>query len=163
MGQVFPGAELLKSFLASAALLLALAPRHASADELARTTVQLGGERYRVEVAADDRSRMRGLMFRDSLGADEGMLFVFAHEQPLAFWMKNTRIALDILYFDQQLRLVSVAEAQPCRSAYCPPYPSERPARFVLELNAGEARRLGLVAGARLTIEDDGGATATLD
>jgi uncharacterized protein len=121
------------------------------ASPLPETWVEVGGKRFVVEVAADDRSRTRGLMFRDALPADRGMLFVFEREQPLAFWMKNTRIALDILYFDSQQRLVSVAaDTPPCTTPYCPAYPSARPARYVLELNSGQAAALGLEPGARI-------------
>lgn len=114
--------------------------------------VELAGHRFQVEVAADDASRTRGLMFRDSMAADHGMLFVFEHEQPLAFWMKNTRIPLDILYFDAERRLVSAAENTPPCSAgdRCPSYPSKGPARFTLELNAGTAHQLDIQPGTEL-------------
>lgn len=116
--------------------------------------VELKGQRYQVELAMDDASRMRGLMFRDSLPQDHGMLFVFEQQEPQAFWMRNTRIPLDILYFDDALRLVSATHgAPPCTTATCPSYPSVRPARFVLELNAGHARRLGVVTGDELRLE----------
>jgi len=109
--------------------------------------VELKGERFKVEVADDEPSRTRGLMFRDSLADDAGMLFVFESEQPLAFWMKNTRIPLDILYFDDARRLVSVSSAPPCTTPQCPNYPSDGPARYTLELKAGTARRLGASRG----------------
>lgn len=115
--------------------------------------VELAGTRYEVEIAADDSSRARGLMFRDALPAGRGMLFIHEREEPLAYWMKNTRIALDILYFDSQRRLVSQQrDVPPCTLGdRCPPYPSHAPARYVLELNAGEAARLNLADGATLT------------
>lgn len=110
--------------------------------------VELKGQRYTVELALDDAARTNGLMFRDHLPDTQGMFFVFEQQQPLAFWMRNTRIPLDILYFDQSLRLVSVASGvPPCTTQQCPSYPSKAPARFVLELNAGHARRLGVEAG----------------
>jgi uncharacterized protein len=128
-----------------------------AARPLPESMVELADQRFSVEVAADDASRTRGLMFRDEMPADRGMLFVFEHEQPLAFWMKNTRIPLDILYFDNELRLVSVAaDTPPCVTPYCPAYPSARPARYVLELNAGLAARLGVKAGDRLRIISEG-------
>ncbi|MCD9048036.1 MULTISPECIES: DUF192 domain-containing protein [unclassified Luteimonas] len=116
--------------------------------------VELGGERYIVEVADDDASRARGLMFRDSMPRDHGMLFIHEEERPQAYWMKNTRIPLDILYFDSGLRLVSQQrDVPPCTAGdRCPPYPSAAPARFVLELNAGEAARLQLQDGAQLQV-----------
>lgn len=114
--------------------------------------VELGGERYTVEVAATDQERARGLMFRDTLADGAGMLFIHDREQPQAYWMKNTYIALDILYFDRERRLVSQQrDVPPCVSGIgCPAYPSSGPALYVLELNAGEAERLGLADGALL-------------
>ncbi len=117
--------------------------------------VELRGERYEVELALDDASRMRGLMFRDQMAETHGMLFAFDRQEPQAFWMRNTRIPLDIIYFDEALRLVSVAVgAPPCTTKACPSYPSKGPARFVLELNAGHAQRLGLQRGDVLTLSD---------
>ncbi len=118
--------------------------------------VELRGHRYSVEIADTDQERQQGLMFRDALAPDSGMLFVHDAEQPLAYWMKNTRIALDILYFDQQRRLVSVATAPPCSLGdSCPPFASEGPARYVLELNAGEAGKLHVGKGDRLELSKD--------
>jgi len=114
--------------------------------------VELGGQRYSVEVADDDAERARGLMFRDEMPSDRGMLFVHEREEPQSYWMKNTRIPLDILYFDNAATLVSQQrDVPPCSLGdRCPPYPSAAPARFVLELNAGEAARLGLKDGTTL-------------
>ena len=114
--------------------------------------VEIGGQRYVVEIADDDAERERGLMFRDEMAADRGMLFVHDREQPQSYWMKNTRIPLDILYFDNSATLVSQQRnVPPCSLGdRCPPYPSAAPARFVLELNAGQAARLGLNDGAVL-------------
>ena len=114
--------------------------------------VEIGGERYSIEVADDDAERERGLMFRDAMDADHGMLFIHEREEPQAYWMKNTRIPLDILYFDDTRRLVSQQrDVPPCSLGdQCPPYPSAAPARYVLELNAGQAARLKLETGAEL-------------
>ena len=113
--------------------------------------VEVGGQRFTVEVADDFDERARGLMFRDSLAPDRGMLFIFEREQPLAFWMRNTYIPLDILYFDNQRRLVSMSQrTPPCRSGQCPSYPSKGPARYVLEINSGMAAELGVQAGDEL-------------
>jgi uncharacterized membrane protein (UPF0127 family) len=111
-------------------------------------TVELNGQRFAVEIAADDATRTRGLMFRESMPSSNGMLFIFEEIKPLSFWMKNTKIPLDIFYFDNDLKLVNVVEnARPCRTSRCPSYPSTGPARFVLELNAGSARALGTKPG----------------
>ncbi|MDR6993126.1 uncharacterized membrane protein (UPF0127 family) [Luteimonas sp. 3794] len=116
--------------------------------------VELAGNRYTVEIAATDEARARGLMFRDVLKDGHGMLFIHDSEAPQAYWMKNTRIALDILYFDDARRLVSQQrDVPPCSGGNrCPSYPSEGPARYVLELNAGEAQRIGLKDGETLTL-----------
>lgn len=115
--------------------------------------VELAGQRYAIEIADDDAERARGLMYRDSMADDHGMLFIHEAEEPQAYWMKNTRIPLDILYFDNGRRLVSQQRGVPPCSLgdACPSYPSNVPARYVLELNAGEAARLQLQDGAQLT------------
>ena len=114
--------------------------------------VELAGHRYGVEVADDETERERGLMFRDELAADRGMLFIHDRQEPQSYWMKNTRIPLDILYFDNARKLVSQQrDVPPCTLGdACPPYPSNAPARYVLELNAGEAARLSLRDGVEL-------------
>ncbi len=116
--------------------------------------VELNGARYGVEIADDDKERARGLMFRDEMAAGAGMLFVHDREAPQAYWMKNTKIPLDILYFDTARKLVSQQrDVPPCSLGDgCPPYPSTGPARYVLELNAGEAARLNLRNGAELRL-----------
>ena len=116
--------------------------------------VELAGHRYAIEIADDDAERARGLMFRDAMAADRGMLFIHDRQEPQAYWMKNTRIALDILYFDNTRKLVSQQrDVPPCSLGdACPSYPSNAPARYVLELNAGEAARLKLEDGALMTL-----------
>jgi uncharacterized protein len=119
--------------------------------------VELEGQRFRVEIADNDSERSRGLMFRDSMDTDRGMLFIHDEQMPLAYWMKNTKIPLDILYFNNERKLVSQQRGiPPCSLGdRCPPYPSEAPARYVLELNAGQAEKLGLENGALLTFGPD--------
>lgn len=91
-----------------------------------------------VEIADDQAERARGLMDRDRLQDGSGMLFVFDEPQDLTFWMKNTRIPLDILYFDGNGKFVSRTTMSPCSTPECPLYPSDGPARWALEVNAGE-------------------------
>ncbi|MCD9088031.1 DUF192 domain-containing protein [Stenotrophomonas sp. SY1] len=140
--------SLLRSLLLVSLLALAGC---ASAD--GRHWVELAGSRYQVELAQNDEDRARGLMFRDQMDTEHGMLFIHDREEPQAYWMKNTKIALDILYFDSQRRLVSQQrDVPPCSAGdRCPPYPSFKPARYVLELNAGQAEKLKLQDGAELT------------
>jgi len=119
-------------------------------------SVELGGKSFAVEIADTREKQALGLMFRDEMPADEGMLFIFPKEAPRSFWMKNTRIPLDIMYFDKDLNMVSIsADTPPCKVSRCPSYPSVAPAKYVLELNAGAASELGVGPGDRLTIELD--------
>jgi uncharacterized membrane protein (UPF0127 family) len=118
--------------------------------------VELKGQKFTVDIADTPDEHALGLMFRDEMAADHGMLFIFAREAPRSFWMKNTRIALDIMYFDANLALVSMAEnTPPCRTRQCPSYPSTGPAQYVLELNGGTAAELGVSVGDELVLHLD--------
>jgi uncharacterized membrane protein (UPF0127 family) len=119
----------------------------------AEATVTLKAHTFTVEQANDAAAQERGLMFRDSMPDDHGMIFNFADEQPRTFWMKNCRMPLDILYFDQNYKLVSMQQRVPaCRSDPCPTYPSTGPSKYVLELNAGMADKLGVKPGDVLSV-----------
>ena len=119
-------------------------------------SVELGGKTFSVEIADTREKQALGLMFRDSMPADAGMIFLFPNEAPRSFWMKNCRIPLDIMYFDKDMKMVSIsANTPPCRVERCPNYPSTGPAMYVLELNAGVASELGVGPGDLLTIELD--------
>ena len=117
--------------------------------------VEVGGQRYEVEIADSDASRAQGLMFRDKMADGHGMLFIHDYEEPQAYWMKNTRIPLDILYFDTGRKLVSQQrDVPPCSAGdACPIYPSNAPARYVLELNAGQAAKLKLQDGSEIRFD----------
>ncbi len=116
-------------------------------------SVTLNGSSYTVDIADTDATRIRGLMFVEHMPRNHGMLFIFPDSKPRSFWMKNTLIPLDIFYFDSALKLVSVSKnARPCKTARCGTYPSKGPAKYVLELNAGEADRLGVEVGDELTL-----------
>ena len=119
-------------------------------------SVELGGKTFAVEIADTSEKQALGLMFRDSMEADKGMLFIFPKEAPRSFWMKNTRIPLDIMYFDKELKMVSIsADTPPCKITRCPSYPSKAAAMYVLELNAGVAKKLGVGVGDKLTLKLD--------
>lgn len=110
--------------------------------------VEVGGQRYYVEIADDDSERARGLMYREELGKNEGMFFLWDRPEPRAFWMLNTRIPLDIIYIGPELEIVGWSlDTPPCRTRRCPNYPSGAPAQYVLEVNAGEMERLGVEIG----------------
>lgn len=134
-------------------LLFLLFAAHALAATAGGDYVTLRGHRIAVEIANDDASRAQGLMFRDHLAADHGMLFVFADDEPREFWMKNTHIPLDMLFFDAAGKLVALQrDAQPCRQDPCATYPSNVPARYVLELAGGSAAHMGVALGDALSI-----------
>ena len=118
--------------------------------------VVLNGESFTVELAETAEKQALGMMFREELADDHGMLFIFPVEGMRSFWMKNCRIPLDIFYFDADLKLVSVSEnARPCKTQRCPTYPSKGPAKYVLELNAGKAKELGTQTGDVLELHLD--------
>lgn len=110
---------------------------------------EVNGSRFNIEVANTPELRERGLMFRRELAADAGMLFIHDDMYPIAYWMRNTYIPLDILYFDNQKKLVSAQlNVLPCgEQAQCPNYPSAGPAQYVLEINAGLAESMQLKPG----------------
>lgn len=104
--------------------------------------------RFEVELARTRQEQARGLMFREQMAANAGMLFIFSNERDRAFWMRNTLISLDILYFDAEGRFVSVAaNARPLDETSLP---SDGPAQYVLEINGGFAAMLGIGAGSTL-------------
>jgi hypothetical protein len=134
-------------------VLLPFALALAGCPSAAEPNVALKGQRYAVEIVRDPAGRERGLMFREHMDADRGMLFVFDDDEVRSFWMHNTRIPLDILYFDAHARFVSGQfRVPPCLSAQCPSYPSTGPARYVLELNAGVGQKLDLKPGDALKL-----------
>lgn len=108
-----------------------------------------------VEIANDDELRARGLMFRDHLDPGTGMLFFFAEDGHYPFWMKNTRIPLDMIWIDSQRRVAHVkSRVPPCEVENCPSYPPNVQARYVLELAGGEAEKHGLKAGDTIRFEE---------
>jgi uncharacterized membrane protein (UPF0127 family) len=112
------------------------------------------GAQFSLEIANDESSRGRGYMYREQISENEGMLFVFEKTGTHPFWMKNCKVALDIIWLDEDFRVVEIAHDSPP----CPPdsdCPSIRPmgvARYVLEVAAGVARREGLSRGDRLSV-----------
>lgn len=115
--------------------------------------IMLGGKTLTVEIADDHEKRQRGLMFRKSLPADDGMLFIFDSEQPLSFWMMNTLIPLSIGYFTADQKLIETREMVPAVLGEAQPktYPSSRPAKYALEMPKGWFKHNGVKPGAAFT------------
>ena len=102
-----------------------------------------------IEIADTDYDVQTGLMYRDSMKDNQAMLFVFQDLRPRSFYMKNTKFALDIIYLDDNQTIVSIQKnAQPLDESSLP---SNAPAQFVLEVNAGLSDRWQLEVGDRMT------------
>jgi uncharacterized protein len=98
-----------------------------------------------VELARTDADRERGLMYRNHLEPNGGMLFIFEHDGPLTFWMKNTFIALDMIFIDRNRHIVGIVEEAVPETET--PRRVSGESRYVLEIVGGLSRRLGVVAG----------------
>jgi uncharacterized membrane protein (UPF0127 family) len=103
---------------------------------------------FQVEIVREERDRNRGLMFRQSLPDNGGMLFDYDPPQEVAFWMKNTYIPLDIIFIDATGRIIRIAENTTPLSLE--PIPSGGVARGVLEIKGGQSAKLGIKAGDRV-------------
>ena len=136
-----PAVAISLASLAPSAGLAGQQPRYASVDFPDRTHV-------RAELAATEAEREHGLMQRTFLGATDGMLFVFDAPGLHAFWMKDTLIPLDMLWLDASGKVVSIAESvPPCKTPECPTYPPKAAASYVLEVNAGFAKKHAVRVG----------------
>lgn len=136
---------------ATLAVLLALAVvGGARAGAPTPLLIEAGGRThaFQVELAATEKERRLGLMFRRKLAADAGMLFDYVRAQPVTMWMKNTYIPLDMLFIAADGRVVNIARRTVPHSLRS--IPSEGRVRAVLEVNAGTADRLGIAPGARV-------------
>ncbi len=104
-----------------------------------------------VEIADSYAERENGLMFRKNLDKDKGMFFIFEDSAIRNFWMKNTYIPLDIIFIDENFAIVNIAEnAQPCINEPCQTYSSLKPAKYVLEVNAGFSEENGIREGEKI-------------
>jgi len=115
--------------------------------------VQFDNADFSVELANTPSERQQGLMFRESMPDNRGMLFVFDDVVPRSFWMKNTLIPLDMLFIDDNWTVVHVANAVPCTVDPCPSY-SSPPAMYVLEINGGLAEKSGIKVGSKLSLSE---------
>jgi uncharacterized protein len=103
-----------------------------------------GEKSFSIEIADDVDERSTGLMFRDTMADDHGMLFVFEQTKPVGFWMKNTPLPLDLVFVGEDGRVRAVKQGEPQSEAVITP---GTPVRFVLELKAGTAAKVGIVEG----------------
>lgn len=105
-----------------------------------------------VEIADDNEEKMRGLMFRENLNEDDGMLFVFEDESYQTFWMKNTLIPLDIIFVDKNFEIVDIKSAVPCEEEPCKLHKSSKPAKYVLEVNSNFTIKNNVKAGDKIIL-----------
>jgi uncharacterized membrane protein (UPF0127 family) len=125
--------------------LVASVPASAEGLESLQIVTASGAHTFKVEIAADDETRERGLMNRRFMPADHGMLFEFPDTAPVSFWMKNTYIPLDMIFISASGTVTHiVANAEPLSERIIPSGP---PCRAVLELNGGVAASIGLAVG----------------
>ncbi|MGA2737591.1 MAG: DUF192 domain-containing protein [Bryobacteraceae bacterium] len=118
-----------------------------------RKVVLPNGQEIRAEVEMNDVDMQKGMMFRDSLARDRGMLFIHPTPGMYPYWMYQTKIPLDIIWMDTAHRIVEISpDTPPCKTkaSLCGNYGGHQTAQFVLELGGGEARRLGLGLGQTL-------------
>ncbi|HZP91239.1 MAG TPA: DUF192 domain-containing protein [Actinomycetota bacterium] len=108
--------------------------------------------RLSVEIADTPAERARGLMGRSSLGADEGMAFLFDSPTTAAFWMKDTPIPLSIAFWDRDGRIVAILDMEPCRRDPCPTYAPGIPYVGAVEVNQGFFQRHGVKVGDRVAL-----------
>ncbi|UCC38482.1 MAG: DUF192 domain-containing protein [Candidatus Aminicenantes bacterium] len=128
-----------KLFFFGAALFLALSSAQTSREKFVKIFLP-NGTSITAELAITDEERQRGLMFRDALLPDQGMLLVFEEEDIYYIWMKNMKFSIDILWLDREKRIVHVEKlVPPCKKDPCPSYHSKIPSMYVLELKAGSA------------------------
>lgn len=120
----------------------------------ARVTIR--GEKtktFQVELVEGRIRKTLGLMFRSHLERDRGMLFVYETPAYRSFWMKNTRVPLDIIFVDEHMKVLNVEAADPCEADPCPRYVSSGRAKYVLEVGQGFSREYGFGPGAEVEID----------
>ncbi|WP_119678418.1 DUF192 domain-containing protein [Indioceanicola profundi] len=141
--------KIIRPLLILIALLLPALPAGAelARDRLTVETAKGGSHDFEVEIARTHAEQARGLMYRESLAEDAGMLFLYDEPQPLSFWMKNTLIPLDIIFIGRDGRILNIVTAKPLDLT---PVSSEGRGTAVLEINGGLAAKLGIAAGDRV-------------
>jgi len=135
------------------ALLLAAAlsafAQEAAQPPLPTTTLTAGGRTIKAEVADDDAERSAGLMFRENLGPDAGMLFIMPTIGPAGFWMKNTRIPLSIAFIDPQGTILEIHDMEPqSEKVVSSVFPK---IAYALEMEKGWFARNGILPGTRVS------------
>ncbi len=112
------------------------------------TSVYFDDVKVSVEVAESQDEITKGLMYREELGENEGMLFIFQDEKERTFWMKNMLIPLDMIFLDSEKNIVQIVKnAEPCTESLCPLYSSQFLSKYVIEVNSGFADKPNIQVG----------------
>lgn len=123
---------------------------HDGAGTLPAVKMQIGSKNFEIEVAATRRDEEKGLMRRDSMADDHGMIFVLTEEKVVNFWMKDVRFNLDILFLDHSGNIVSIHQMKAYDDRNYTS--SDEPAKYAIELNSGAATAAGVKIGDKLQI-----------
>lgn len=127
-----------------------------AATPFSKIKITLGSKDLTVELAETPDQHERGLMFREKMGTDEGMLFIFKNAETRFFWMKNTLIDLSIGYFDASGTLIDIQEMKSGKGVtsdtLLPSYPSSSPAKYALEMNKGWFDKNKVKIGTKLKV-----------
>jgi len=116
-----------------------------------QSQVCFGDYCFGVEISKSPIQKAKGLMFRDKLEENQGMLFVFEAEKKHSFWMKNVSFPLDIIWLGANKKVVFVShDAQPCKDLKCLAIQPTTNAKYILEINGGLANKIGLKIGSQL-------------
>ena len=107
----------------------------------------LNGKEYLLEIARSTKQRRHGLMFREHLDNQQGMLFIYPRSGDHRIWMKNTLIPLTVIWLDKNERIIGMEKLSPCASDPCPSYGVSKPSKYIIELNGGSH---GLKPGHRI-------------
>ncbi len=117
--------------------------------------IQIGSKKITVELAETPQQHEKGLMYRETLEKDKGMLFIFDREQTLSFWMKNTYVDLSIAYINEKMKIVDIQEMKatsPLEISEPPTYPSKKPAMYALEMSKGWFKASNIKVGQTLKL-----------
>lgn len=114
--------------------------------------LQIGAVQLEVEIADTAESRNRGLMFRNTLEQNQGMLFIFDKSEILSFWMKNTYIPLTIGFFDENQALIQIEDMDVPKTKNLPLYQSDRPAQYALEVSRDWFKKHKISIGDKFTL-----------
>jgi len=124
---------------------------HVPSSGLPTVPMQIGNQQFTIEIADTPSKRSVGLMKRDEMPADHGMIFIFPEPDTYSFWMKNTRIPLDIIFIDANGRIASIQQMKPYElKSVSPPVA----VKYAIELNEGAAAKAGAKVGDRISIPD---------